>query len=73
MRSSVLISVLACVAMGCGKVDATTDAGPTVACDPTTHTVSVLPNGSFDDATPAWAQMPPPPPSLLCGNVSARP
>jgi hypothetical protein len=53
--------------MGCGNVNATTDAGTrTVSCDPTTHTVSVLPNGSFDAPTPAWVQDPPP---LLCGNI----
>jgi hypothetical protein len=70
MRPIALISVLACVATGCGKVDATTDGGPTVACDPTTHTVSVLPNGSFDAPTPAWTQNPP---SILCGSPLITP
>lgn len=70
MRPIALISVLACVATGCGKVDATTDGGPTVACDPTTHTVSVLPNGSFDNPTPAWTQDPP---SILCGSTTLTP
>jgi hypothetical protein len=66
MRSSALFSVIACMAMGCGKVDATVDGGPAVVCDPTTHTVAVLPNGSFDSPTPVWVQDPPP---LLCGNI----
>lgn len=71
MRPSALISVIACMAMGCGKVDATTDAGgPAIACDPATHTVAVLQNGSFDAATPAWTQDPP---SILCGSTILMP
>ena len=76
MRSSALIlGFLPCVAVGCGNVAATTDAAParTVACDPTTHAVSVLQNGSFDAPTPAWVQDPPAPPSFLCGQPLINP
>ena len=75
MRSIARLSVLTCMAMGCGNVAATTDAAPapTVSCDATTHTVQVLQNGSFDDPTPAWAQSPPAPPSFLCGSPTINP
>ncbi|HET9621536.1 MAG TPA: hypothetical protein VFP84_09230 [Kofleriaceae bacterium] len=63
------------MAIGCGKVDATVDAGPTrtVACDATTHTVQVLQNGNFDLTAPAWSQVPAAPPSFLCGQPRITP
>jgi hypothetical protein len=76
MRSlNALVVALGAVGMlvGCGSVDTKTTDGPparTVSCDATTHSASVLMNGSFDAATPAWMQDPP---NLLCGSQTFKP
>jgi hypothetical protein len=72
--SAFVISMLASLAAGCGSVASMSDAGParTVSCDPTSHTVGVLANGSFDAPTPPWIQDPVSS-GLLCGAPRITP
>jgi hypothetical protein len=85
MSSSKLVfGVVAAIAVGCGTVNNSTDAGPPIDASvdgvPPIDTppprqvicgsgpIEVLPNGGFDDPSPLWTQDPPPPPSLICSG-----